>query len=141
MASMGRQTVRGRFDAEPERSLIADHVISRQCQENGRRIFARHMDGRGGDRRGGIPPRRLDHDIGRKRNVRELLRQEKAVLVAREHKRSAKQGRARDPLQRRLKCRAVAEERDELLRPAPTRGRPQPRACSAAEHNGDDFPV
>ena len=82
-------------------------------------------EGRGrGDRWAGIASQRLQHDIGLSANGGELLSHQKPVLHVGDDDRPTKRSRISEPAHRVLKRRIRTKQRQELLGPSFTRGRP-----------------
>jgi hypothetical protein len=90
------------------------------------------------DRRTGIPPDRLEQNIGLDADGRELFGDKKTILRVGDDNRPAEQSRVGHPANGVLKRRFRTEQRQELLGPAFARGRPQPCAGAAAHDQGND---
>ena len=120
---------------------IADDVIGRQRQHH-RLVVARLREsGAGGDRRTRIPPHRLQQHVRRDADFGELFQHHEAVGRIGDDDRTLEQGRIRHPLERVLKGRARAEQRQELLGAPLARGRPQPRPGAAAHDQWNNSSV
>ncbi len=117
---------------------VADDVIGGQRQHHGI-LVARLRKGRArGNRRTGIPPHRLQQDIGLKPDLGQLLEHHEAIRHVGDHDRTFEQRGVGDPQQRVLKRRTRPEQRQELLRAHFARGRPQPRSGAAAHDQWND---
>ena len=117
---------------------IADDVIGGERQND--RILVAHLrKGRAGrDRRAGIPPHRLQQDIGLKPDLGKLLEHHEPIGGVGDDDRTLEQSRIRHPQQRILKCRTHPEQRQELLGMDLARSRPQPRSGAAAHDQWND---
>ena len=87
----------------------------------------------------GIAPDRLEHDIGFDADGGELFGHQEPVLIIGHDDRAAKQRRIGDPANGILKRRVRTKQRQELLRPAFARRRPQPGTGAAAHDQGNDL--
>ena len=95
-------------------------------------VALRAKRGAGRDRRTGIAAHRLEQDVGLDADLGELFLDDETILRVGDDDRPPEHRGIRHPQHRFLEGRARAEQRQELLRPAFARGRPQPRAGAAA---------
>ena len=120
---------------------IAHDVIGGERQ-NDRVAVARLREHRAGrDRRTGIPPHRLQQDIGLKPDLGQLLQHHEAIGRVGDDDRTLEQRRIRHPQQRVLERRARPEQRQKLFRTDLARGRPQPRSGAAAHDQWNNSSV
>jgi hypothetical protein len=111
---------------------LAHDVVGGEHQHDCVRIAPRSQRGRDRDRRTGIAPRGLQHDVSLDADLAQLLRDDEAEVAIGDDDRAVEQVRIADAGKRLLECRAVADQRHELLGHRLARYRPQPRSRAAA---------
>ena len=116
---------------------VENDVVGGERQHHGVRIALARDRGRGGDRRPGIPPQRLDHHRRLDADVLGLAAGEEMEIRPGDDDRR-REHRVLHPQQGFLIGRAVADQRQELLGQGVARNRPKPRSGAAGKQNGND---
>ena len=99
-----------------------------------RRHLRRHRNGRAA-----VAAHGLEHNFAPDTHLLHLLAHPEAVIMVGDDQRRVKLGIVAQYGEQRLKGRALANQRDELLGQALARFRPHPRARAAAHDNGENF--
>lgn len=120
-----------------ETILIENDMVGGKRENDGVRIALGCKRHAGGDGRTGIAGFRFEHDVGLDTKLLGLVAGEEAKIVGRDDDRRAS-GRF-DPRESLLIGGKLACERQELLRHAVARDRPEPRAGTAGEKHGGDL--
>jgi len=128
----------GRAHGGLERRHVADHMVGGQHQQQRVIVLRRRLQRCRGDRRRGVAANRLEHDRGvLHADLAQLLRGEETVFLVGDHDRCGAFGQRRNPQPGVLQHRALAGQRQELLRIGLARQRPQPRARAARKDYRD----
>ncbi|MET3312648.1 hypothetical protein ABIF41_004489 [Bradyrhizobium japonicum] len=121
-----------------EGGLVLHHVVGGE-REHDRFTGAVLREHRArGNRRAGVAAHRLEDHVGLDADLGELLQHHEAIGRIGDDDRTIEQRGVRDAQQRVLEGRARTEQRQELLGAHLARGRPQPRAGTAAHDQGDN---
>ena len=129
----------GRLEAElHEGGLVAHDVVGREHRHDRVGRHAQRQLGGDCDGRAGVTALRLEHDMRRAPDLLQLLADQEAIGVVRDDDRHVEDVVGKH-LDRHLEGRALADERNELLRQAFTGLGPYPRPGAAAHDDGKNL--
>jgi hypothetical protein len=117
---------------------LAHDVVGGQHQRQGVGAALESEHGSDCDRRAGVAPHRLEHDVGLDAALAQLLGHHEAEIGAGDDDRAGEQRGVGNPRQHLLKGRLRPDQGDELLGHALARHRPQPGAGAAAHDHRND---